>query len=79
MRILVDGRVNGADGIGRYARCVIKAVAGLDAAVDIRVLEQTGTHRYSLASGAELMEEASDCDADLIHAPGLPHPRDTPT
>jgi glycosyltransferase involved in cell wall biosynthesis len=68
VRVLVDGRVNGADGIGRYTRCVVKAVTRLDAAVDIRVLERSGTHRYSLAAGAELVAEARDYDADLIHA-----------
>lgn len=68
MRILIDGRVDGADGIGRYTRSV---VAGLRASsspdVDVAVLRHRTSRRYSRAYGTELLSAAVESDADLIH------------
>ncbi len=67
VRVLLDGRVEGAGGIGRYTRSVVSALTALDADIDIRVLNPTGARRYSRAEGAELMAYARRCGADLIH------------
>jgi glycosyltransferase involved in cell wall biosynthesis len=70
MRVLVDGRVTGPDGIGRYTRCltgVLRRIARTRADLDIRVLEPTGTRRYSRAEGEELLAAADRAGADLIH------------
>lgn len=67
MRVLLDGRVNGADGIGRYTRSVVRALTGLDQGIDIRVLDPTGTGRYARTEGAELVAYARSCGADIVH------------
>jgi glycosyltransferase involved in cell wall biosynthesis len=70
MRVLLDGRVTGPDGIGRYTRCltnVLLRVAPRRVDLDIRVLEPTGTPRYSRAEGEELLAAADRVGADLIH------------
>ncbi len=67
VRVLLDGRVDGADGIGRYTRSIVSALTGLGPEIDIQVLGPTGTCRYSRAEGVELMTYARHCRADLIH------------
>lgn len=68
IQVLVDGRVDATDGIGRYTRCL---VAGLKARAgdmaQIHVLEPTNTPRYGHREGAELVAAAEACNADVIH------------
>ena len=67
-RVLIDGRIAGHDGIGRYTTCLVQALrtqAGAD--VTINVLHPTGTPRYSRAKGTELLEAARACRADIVH------------
>jgi len=68
MRVLIDGRIHGADGIGRYTRSV---VAGLCAShppdVDVAVLHPGTARRYSRADGEELLSAAVESTADLVH------------
>lgn len=66
MHVLLDGRVAGADGIGRYTRCLS---AALERRGDIRltVLAPTGTAPYSRAFGEELVAAARSIRADLVH------------
>lgn len=68
IRVLIDGRVRGHDGIGRYTACLTRALR-IAAGPDIRVtvLPPTGTSRYSLAESAELARAAVDARADIIH------------
>jgi hypothetical protein len=48
--VLIDGRIDGHDGIGRYTTCRIRALrAQAGRAVTINVLPPTGTPRYSRA------------------------------
>jgi len=69
IRVLIDGRISGPDGIGRYTACLTKAMAALAGPeVRVTVLGPTGTPRYSLAEGAELARAAIGARADLIHA-----------
>jgi hypothetical protein len=69
IRVLIDGRISGPDGIGRYTASVTKAMAALAGPeVRIIVLGPTGTPRYSLAEGAELVRAAIGARAELIHA-----------
>jgi glycosyltransferase involved in cell wall biosynthesis len=69
IRVLIDGRISGPDGIGRYTACLTKAMAALAGPeVRIIVLGPTGMPRYSLAEGAELVRAAIGARADLIHA-----------
>lgn len=68
IRVLVDGRIDGDDGIGRYTRCLTGALhAGTGSTVDLTVLGPTGTPRYSHAEGTELLETAQGCGAEVIH------------
>lgn len=68
IRILVDGRVTGHDGIGRYTACVTAALRELSGPdLDVTVLNPTGTPRYSRTEGTELAEAARKAGADLIH------------
>jgi glycosyltransferase involved in cell wall biosynthesis len=68
IRVLVDGRLRGHDGIGRYTTCLIAALrASADQEVHIQVLEPTGTPRYSRAEGVELVRAAHAADASIIH------------
>lgn len=71
MRILLDGRVTGCDGIGRYTRCLTGTLRRLaerrtNLNLRIRVLGPTDTPRYSRAEGEELLAAAC-VGADLIH------------
>lgn len=69
IRVLIDGRISGSDGIGRYTACLTRAMAALARPeVRVTVLGSTGTPRYSLAEGAELASAAIGAHADLIHA-----------
>jgi len=68
IRVLIDGRVSGHDGIGRYTTCLTRALrmaAGPD--IHVTVLPPTGTSRYSQAESAELARAAVDARADIIH------------
>lgn len=68
IRVLIDGRVSGHDGIGRYTTCLTKALreaAGPD--IHVTVLPPTDTSRYSQAESAELARAAVDARADIIH------------
>lgn len=78
IRVLVDGRIAGDDGIGRYTRCLTGALhsqarrsqaMGSGAGHDLRieVLPPTGTRRYSRAEGTELLRAAHASDAQLVH------------
>lgn len=68
MRVLVDGRVGGADGIGRYTRSL---TAGLTAAgapdVEPIVLPPSGASLYGRGCGDELLNHARHEGADLLH------------
>ena len=67
-RVLVDGRIDGQDGIGRYTACLIRALrAQAGSAVAINVLSPTGTPRYSRAEGTELLDTARACQAEVVH------------
>jgi glycosyltransferase involved in cell wall biosynthesis len=68
IRVLVDGRVDGHDGIGRYTRSLTAALRGCAGPrFRITVLPPTGTGRYSLAEGEELLRAAEAARADVIH------------
>ncbi|MGH3547439.1 MAG: glycosyltransferase family 4 protein [Pseudonocardiaceae bacterium] len=68
MRVLVDGRVDGADGIGRYTRSVIAALRGSNSSdVEVTVLRPGSARRYSRAEGIELLSCAAGSRADLVH------------
>ncbi len=68
MRVLVDGRVGGADGIGRYTRSL---TTGLTAAsttdVEPIVLGPGATSLYGRGAGDELLDRAQHAGADLLH------------
>lgn len=69
MRVLLDAGVDGADGIGRYSRCVadgLRRGAPPDLALIIH-RSNPGTGRYSRAVGHELLEHADTARADLMH------------
>jgi len=66
--VLVDGRIDGHDGIGRYTRCLtgaLRAHVGRD--VRVGVLPPSGTVRYGLAEGEELLRAARARGADIVH------------
>ncbi|TDC97486.1 glycosyltransferase [Actinomadura sp. 7K507] len=68
IRVLVDGRVVGSDGIGRYTRQLIDALCRSSLTdVRITVLEPTGTPRYTRAEGTELAVAAQKCGANVVH------------
>ncbi len=68
IRVLVDGRVDGHDGIGRYTRCLAAALrAHTDPGFRIEVLPPADTPRYSRAEGLELLHAARQSAADVIH------------
>jgi glycosyltransferase involved in cell wall biosynthesis len=68
VRVLVDGRVGGADGIGRYTRSL---AAGLTAAsapdVEPIILRPGAASLYSRSAGDELLDRARREGADLLH------------
>ncbi|MGH3328955.1 MAG: glycosyltransferase family 4 protein [Streptomycetales bacterium] len=67
-RVLIDGRIRGDDGIGRYTSCLTRALrAQAGPGTHIEVLSPTGTPRYTRAEGEELLREARACGAALIH------------
>ncbi len=67
--VLVDGRINAVDGIGRYTRCTVAALRE-QAPPDLRieVLEPTGTPRYGPEEGEELLRAAERVRADIVHS-----------
>jgi glycosyltransferase involved in cell wall biosynthesis len=77
IRVLLDGRVSGRDGIGRYTACLAPALrAAGGTSIHLTVLEPTGTPRYSLAEGTELARAAADASADVIHSLDFRMPAD---
>jgi len=69
IKVLVDGRVNGADGIGRYTRQLIASLNEVaPPEFDISVLEETSTARYTRREGAELARAAETIGVDIVHA-----------
>lgn len=67
-RVLIDGRIAGHDGIGRYTRCLTQALRSqVGPGVRIKVLPPTGTRRYDRGEGTELLQAARARGADLIH------------
>jgi glycosyltransferase involved in cell wall biosynthesis len=68
IRVLVDSRVTGHDGIGRYTTCLTAALGGMSGPdLDVAILNATGTPRYSREEGTELAQAARKAGADLIH------------
>lgn len=68
MRVLIDGRVRGPDGIGRYTRCVIAGLCRSSPSdLEVAVLEVGTAQRYSRAAGDELLSGAVEYCADLVH------------
>lgn len=68
IRVLVDGRVQGSDGIGRYTGQLtreLRAQAG--DAFRITVLDPTPTPRYTRAEERELAAAARSAGADIVH------------
>jgi glycosyltransferase involved in cell wall biosynthesis len=68
VRVLVDGRVGGADGIGRYTRSLTAGLIAANASnVETIVHEPSGASLYGRGSGAELLDHARRDGADLLH------------
>ncbi|MGH3875088.1 MAG: glycosyltransferase family 4 protein [Pseudonocardiaceae bacterium] len=68
MRVLVDGRIGGADGIGRYTTSVTGGLTGTrHRGVELTVLRAGTARRYSRADGVELLNRAAESRADLLH------------
>ncbi|MGH3708475.1 MAG: glycosyltransferase family 4 protein [Pseudonocardiaceae bacterium] len=68
MRVLVDGRIGGADGIGRYTTSVVNSLTGAESRdVELAVLQAGTARRYSRADGNELLSRAVEYRADLLH------------
>ncbi len=67
-RVLIDGRVIGHDGIGRYTASLVKALRQASPSdVDITVLPPSGTPRYSPGESAELARAVQAARADILH------------
>ncbi|WP_460916242.1 glycosyltransferase [Plantactinospora veratri] len=66
IRVLVDGRIDAPDGIGRYTRCTVAALRSADR-IRLDVLAPTGTPRYGSAEADELLDAARRVDAEVIH------------
>jgi glycosyltransferase involved in cell wall biosynthesis len=67
-RVLIDARIRGADGIGRYTASLTRALADISGpGVRVSVLAPTGVPRYSLAESTELARAATGARADVIH------------
>lgn len=67
-RVLIDGRIDGHDGIGRYTQCLTQVLQSqARPGVHIKVLSPTGTRRYSCGEGTELLHAARVYGAELIH------------
>lgn len=67
-RVLIDGRVTGHDGIGRYTASATRALrAAAPPDMDITVLPPSGTPRYSPGESSELVRAAQAVQADIVH------------
>ncbi|GAA3775106.1 hypothetical protein GCM10022225_73680 [Plantactinospora mayteni] len=66
IRVLVDGRIDAPDGIGRYTRCTVAAVRSAGG-IRLDVLTPTGTPRYGAAEADELLDAARRVGADVVH------------
>ena len=65
MQVLMDGRIDAPDGIGRYTRCAVAAVRAVAPAdVTVRALGPTGTPRYGRLEADEIVAEAARLGAD---------------
>jgi glycosyltransferase involved in cell wall biosynthesis len=69
MKVVLDGQITGADGIGRLTRQLSDAICRISAeeGLDIHVEPADGTPRYSLAEGARLLDAVRRQHADLLH------------
>lgn len=66
--MLIDGRVGGADGIGRYTQSVVAGLCGSNPAdVEVAVLQGGTARGCSRAAGDELLSRAVESRADLVH------------
>jgi glycosyltransferase involved in cell wall biosynthesis len=80
LRVLLDGRIDARDGIGRYTRCTIAALRRLAPEdVELMVLPPTGVSRYSCAEDEELHDYLRVHRVDVVHLlnyrmPTLPLP-----
>ena len=68
IKVLVDGRVRGNDGIGRYTEQLTRALrAQAIDAFQITVLDPTPAPRYTRAEARELAAAAWSARADIVH------------
>lgn len=69
MKVLLDGQITGADGIGRFTRQLSDAIDRISAeeGLDIHVEPADSTPRYSLAEGGRLLDAVRRQRADLLH------------
>lgn len=69
MKVVLDGQITGADGIGRLTRQLSSALNRISAKEDlgIHVVPADGTPRYSLAEGDRLVGAVHRQRADLLH------------
>lgn len=66
--VLVDGRIDAHDGIGRYTRGLIGALhTHKPSGLRINVLPPGGAPRYSRGEGADLSRVAHAAGADVVH------------
>lgn len=69
MKVVLDGQITGADGIGRLTRQLSDAIDRISAeeGLDIHVEPADGTPRYSMAEGGRLLDAVRRQRADLLH------------
>ncbi len=69
MRVVLDGQVTGADGIGRCSRHLAAALhrIGVEQGIRLHVEPPSAVPRYSLAEGSHLLQAARRYRADLLH------------
>jgi glycosyltransferase involved in cell wall biosynthesis len=69
MKVVLDGQITGADGIGRLTRQLSDAIdrIGAEEGLSIHVEPADGTPRYSLAEGGRLLDAVRAQRADLLH------------
>lgn len=68
MRVLIDGRIDAPDGIGRYTRCAVAAVRAVAPSdIAVRTLNPTGTPRYGRPAADEFVAEAARLGVDVVH------------
>jgi glycosyltransferase involved in cell wall biosynthesis len=69
MKVVLDGQITGADGIGRLTRELWGAINRIseEEGLDLHVEPADGTPRYSLAEGDRLADAVRRQRADLLH------------